>query len=99
MNAVRIDEWVLSMIHKQEKLDEYHYPVQYKFNSESAVTNAAKSAGFERADFAYIEVQGPIKYFPGPTKLLFHTLAWKRTVLRNPKLLLTMFGRLTKPTD
>ena len=96
-NLVRLDEVVLSMIHKKEKLDDYHYPVQYRFNSESDVTQAAESVGFQKPEFAYIEVEGPIKYFPGPTKVVFHALAWKRTIVKSPQSLLTMIGRITKP--
>lgn len=92
-----IDERVLSLIRKQEDLDEYHYPVQYKFNSESMVAEAAQRSGFESPDFLYIETEGPSKYFPGPTKPLYHALAWKRAKIKRPDILLTMIGRLTKP--
>lgn len=95
---IRLDEVVLSMIHKQEKLDDYHYPVQYKFNSEADISSVAEATGFQTPEFAYVEVQGPIKYFPGPTKIVFHALAWKRTKIRRPQVLLTMLGRLTKPS-
>ena len=96
LKKMNVDEWVLAMIRKQD-LDEYHYPVQYRFNSESQVNDIAKRTGFQSAEFAYIEVEGPVKYFPGPTKLLFHALAWKRAVIQQPNCLLTMFGKLTKP--
>ena len=97
LKRLKADELILSMIRKEEDLDEYHYPVQYKFNSESQVSNIAELSGFGAPEFAYVEVEGPINYFPGPTKLLFHALAYKRKVLKQPKSLLTMFGKLTKP--
>lgn len=92
-----IDERVLSLIRKQDDLDEYHYPVQYKFNSESMVADAAKRSGFAAPEFLCLETEGPSKYFPGPTKPLYHALAWKRSKLKRPEVLLTMMGRLTKP--
>ena len=94
---LRVDEKVLSLIRKQDDLDEYHYPVQYKFNSETMVADAAKKAGFAAPDFLYFEAEGPYKYFPGPTKPLYHALAWKRTKFKRPEVLMTMIGRLTKP--
>ena len=94
---LRVDEKVLSLIRKQDDLDDYHYPVQYKFNSEAMVADVAEKACFSAPDFLYIESEGPIKYFPGPTKALYHALAWKRTKVKKPDVLLTMIGRLTKP--
>lgn len=99
LKQLRIDETVLSMIRKQDDLDEYHYPVQYKFNSQHAVADVATKVGFEKPEFVYVEVDGPRNYFPGPTKPLFHALAWKRTKIRRPEVLLTMLGRITKPKD
>jgi SAM-dependent methyltransferase len=92
-----VDERVLSLIRKQDDLDEYHYPVQYKFNSEPMVAQAAKQSGFAEPDFLYLETEGPVKYFPGPTKPLYHALAWKRKKMKRADILLTMIGRLTKP--
>lgn len=97
LKQLKLDEWVLNRIRPQDDLEEYHYPVQYKFNSESQVRSIAKSTGFQEPEFAYIEVEGPINYFPGPTKLFFHALALKRSLIKQPKSLLTMTGKMTKP--
>ena len=97
LKQLRIDETVLGMIRKQDDLDEYHYPVQYKFNSQHAVGEVCQKVGFNKPEFIYVEVDGPRNYFPGPTKLMFHALAWKRTKIRQPEVLLTMIGRVTKP--
>lgn len=99
LKQLKIDEAVLSMIRKEDDLEEYHYPVQYKFNSEPQIAKIASAVGFEAPQFAYVEVEGPINYFPGPTKALFHLLAWKRTKLRTPDRLLTMMGKITKPLN
>lgn len=97
LKQLRIDEAVLSVIRKQEQLDEYHYPVQYKFNSESQISKIAEKVGFQAPLFAYVEVEGPINYFPGPTKPLFHLLAWKRATFPVADRLLTMIVKMTKP--
>ena len=97
LKNLKIDEAVLSVIRKQDDLDEYHYPVQYKFNSESQIAKIADAVGFEAPQFAYVEVEGPINYFPGPTKPLFHLLAWKRSKFQVADRLLTMMGKITKP--
>ncbi len=99
LKQLKIDEAVLSVIRKQDDLDEYHYPVQYKFNSEPQIAKIADAVGFEAPQFAYVEVEGPINYFPGPTKPLFHLLAWKRSKFQVPDRLLTMMGKITKPLN
>jgi len=48
---LKIDEAVLSLIRKQEDLDDYHYPVQYKFNSEPMIDEVAKQVGFEAPEY------------------------------------------------
>ncbi len=99
LKQLKIDEMVLNMIRKQEQVEDYHYPVQYKFNDERTVAEVANQVGFDQPQFAYVEVEGPINYFPGPTKLLFHALAWKRTKIQRPDALLTMMGRIQKPAS
>lgn len=97
LKQLKVDEAVLGFLRKQEQLDEYHYPVQYKFNSETQIAKVAQSVGFSPPQFAYVEVEGPIQYFPGPTKSIFHLLAWKRSKFKIANRLLTMIGKLTKP--
>ena len=47
--------------------------------------------------FAYVEEQGPIRYFPKPTRFVYHALRFKRKVWRDPRALVTMIGRVQRP--
>lgn len=93
---IRVDELLLRLTQSQEELESYHYPVQYRFNSERRIDACARRLGFDAPQYVYLEAKGPIGYFPGPTKVIFHVLAAKRRRIRNPKALLAMVCRMTK---
>lgn len=90
------DERLLRLSVKKQDIESYHYPVQYRFNSEPVIDACAARLGFEQPEYAYLEAKGPIGYFPGPTKVIFHALAAKRRRVRNSKALLAMVCRMTK---
>lgn len=99
LHRLRADETVLRLIRKKEKLQRYHYPVHYRFNSERQIAACAERAGFLPPEFCYLEAQGPKNYFPRPLRFIFYALAAKRRFIRNPRNLVAMVGRLTKPVS
>lgn len=97
LHKLRLDELVLRLI-QGKKIKEYHYPVQYRFNDEARITACAESLGFLPPDFAYTEAEGPLGYFPAPFRPIYHFLAWKRTVIKQPRSLISLVCRITKPS-
>jgi SAM-dependent methyltransferase len=96
LHTLRLDEFVLRLI-QGKKVQEYHYPVQYRFNDEARITACAEGLGFLPPDFAYTEAEGPLGYFPAPFRPIYHFLAWKRTVIKQPRSLISLVCRITKP--
>lgn len=92
------DERLLRLSVKEEELA-YHYPVEYRFNNEKVIDACADRLGFEPPEYVYLEAKGPIGYFPGPTKVMFHALAAKRRRIRNSKALIAMVCRITKSSE
>ena len=82
LRRLRADEIVLRLIRKKEKIERYHYPVQYRFNRERQIAACAERAGFLPPEFCYLEAQGPKNYFPRPLRFIFHALAAKRRFIR-----------------
>lgn len=91
-----IDEFILRLVHGSQKVEEYHYPVQFKFNTPRLIDDYAERKGFQTPEYAYIEGGGPRGYFPGPLRLVYHLLVAKRKLIKNPRRLATMICRLTK---
>jgi 2-polyprenyl-3-methyl-5-hydroxy-6-metoxy-1,4-benzoquinol methylase len=98
LHTMRLDEHVLRAVSPEAK-DEYHYPVRYRFNSEKQINACAARAGFQSPHYLYLEEVGPRSCFPGPTRLIFHALAMKRRIIRNPKSLVTLVCRVIKPAS
>ncbi len=96
MKLVRMDEMVLRMVRGGDKVDEYHYPVQYKLNHSKSIDKVAFECGFEQPEHVFLEVEGPIGYFPGPLRPIYHLLNYKRKVMQNPRSLLTLVTRMRK---
>ena len=95
LRATGLDEFVLRRVRKGE-VEEYHYPVQYKFNHPTTIARLAKECGFEEPRFAFVEIDGPRPYFPGPLRPFLHLMNWKRTKVRNPGVLLELYAVLRK---
>ncbi len=98
LHKVHLDEFVLRLI-KGHKKDEYHYPVEYRFNGERRIDACAQRQGFQSPEYAYVESEGPIGYQPGPLRPLFHVFTIKRQLFKSPKALITLLCRMTKPAD
>ena len=97
MRKVRMDELGVRMVRGTEQVATYHYPVEYRCNRVSVVDRLARKAGFATPAYVFVEEDGPIDYFPGPLKPIYHALQWKRTWRQRPDTLLMMVARLEKP--
>ena len=93
---LRIDELSLRLVRPSEKVDQYHYPVQFRCNTDRQIAGLARQLGFREPEFAYIEGEGARGYFPGPLRLIYSLLLIKRRLIKNPRRLVTMICRLTK---
>ncbi len=96
LHKLRLDELVLRLI-QGRKVEEYHYPVQYLFNDEPSIAACAKRLGFLPPEFAYIEAEGPRAYFPILFRPIYHVLAFKRTIIKQPRSLISLLCRIAKP--
>ena len=96
LHALHLDEAVLRMI-KRVSVEDYHYPVQYRFNDERRIDACAQELGFEKPEYAYVESDGPKGYLPGPLRLVYHALSLKRKIIRHPGSLAGLMCRITKP--
>lgn len=93
---LRLDELILRLVRQPQAIDEYHYPVQFRFNTPQQIARYARPLGFLEAEFAYIEGSGSRGYFPGPFRLFYMLLILKRKLIRKRRSLVTMICRLTK---
>ena len=96
MHKLKIDEWVLRLVQGKTAVEDYHYPVQYKFNTARQIDRVCDRVGGLETDLVYMEAEGPRSYMKGPLILLFHLLAWKRRVIKSKRALLTIVGRTTR---
>lgn len=97
LKAMKLDELTLRVLRRQSDLDEYHYPVVYRFNTPSQIDRAAEQSGMSRPGYVYLESDGPRPYMRGPLVPIYHMLMYKRSVWKNPRVLLTLTGRIAKP--
>jgi SAM-dependent methyltransferase len=97
LHAIGLDEVVLRAAVGKKRVDEYHYPVQYRFNDERQINRAAKTLECLAPEFIYLEESGPIGYFPKPARFIYHALRWKRRLIQRRSALITMLCRIRKP--
>lgn len=97
LERVNFADGVLRVLKGKKAVEGYHYPVRYVCNSPAQIDGLAAEIGFAAPEYAFVEPDGPRGYLPGPLKVIFHALAWKRKVIRKPEVLLTLICRLTKP--
>ncbi len=93
LHTLKLDEGVLRII-RRGTVDDYHYPVAYRMNTERAVTDAAKASGFAEPKYAYLEGLGTKGYMKGPLVLAYHALSLKRKLIKDPTCLATMTMRM-----
>ncbi|MFT5422775.1 MAG: 2-polyprenyl-3-methyl-5-hydroxy-6-metoxy-1,4-benzoquinol methylase [Phycisphaerales bacterium] len=96
MKKIKLDEVVLRLVQGKSLVDDYHYPVQYKFNKLKQIRRVCDEAGDLGIDLVYMESEGPRSYMKGPLILLFHLLQLKRRMIRSRRALLSIVGRITK---
>ena len=94
-NAFRLDEWYLRLAKGRKAVDEYHYPVIYKFNDVNSISKIARKYGFT-SEFAYYERGGAPAYFPRGMKFVVKLLNWRRRLSTNPEILLNLVVRMKK---
>lgn len=93
---LHIDDFVLRLVKGAQQMEEYHYPVQFKFNTPAQVDRYSQEIGFRHPEYAFIEGNGVRGYFPGPLRLAYYFLLTKRRLIKKPNRLATMICRLTK---
>ena len=95
LHTLKLDEIVLRLL-RGKTVDEYHYPVQYKFNRPDQIHPIVERLGFDTPEYVYAEITGPTGYFPGPLKAALWLLMKKRQLIRKPELLLEMYTKIRK---
>lgn len=94
--VLKLDELALRTIKRSEAIDEYHYPVQFRFNSPRVIDSFAQQMGFEKPEYAFIEGKGAASYFPGPLRPIYALVKFKRNLIKNPRRLSTLICRMRK---
>lgn len=89
-----VDERLLRLVRKTADVDRYHHPVRYAFNTPAVIDRYARDAGFAPPEYVFLEQDGPADYMRGPLRPALRLLQWKRSLLRRPESLLTMFVRM-----
>lgn len=96
-HAFRLDERILRRF-THKSVENYHYPVEYRFNRPRQIDSCAIALGFQRPQYAFTETgSGLDGYFAGPLKLVLHALRFKRRWIHNPRVLLNLVCRIRKP--
>jgi SAM-dependent methyltransferase len=96
LHRIRVDETVLRLVKGRQSVEEYHYPVRFRFNTRRQIEPFADRHGFLKPEFAYIEGRGAGLYFPRPLRPIYRLVTLKRRLLPAPQRLATLIGRLTK---
>jgi len=96
LHKLKIDELALRLVRGAQEIEEYHYPVQFLFNSPRQIARYASEYGFEPPRCAFIEGAGAYSYFRGPLKVLKWPLMTKRKLLQRGDRLATLIGRMQK---
>lgn len=90
---IRVDEWLLRQLRPAE-IDDYHYPVAYRFNNPRAIERMGQANGFPCSEFVFQETNSPQPYFPGPLRPVMHVLDGVRA--KKPESLLNLIGRMVR---
>lgn len=96
LHQLHLDELVLRLVRAKQEIEEYHYPVQFLFNSPRQIASHAKKHGFDPPGCAFIEGNGSYSYFRGPLKVLKYPLMSKRKLVRRRDRLSTLICRIQK---
>lgn len=97
LKTLRVEEFLLRVLRGKSEVEDYHYPVAYKCNTPKQIDPVATRLGLEQPRYVFLEGEGPRPYMRGPLILLFHLFVLKRKLWKNPRVLLTLVGRIRKP--
>jgi SAM-dependent methyltransferase len=95
-HALRIDEMLLAALRGRDR-HAYHFPVTYRCNDAATISRLAADIGFDPPLLCYTEEPAVRAYFPGPLRPIYWVLQAKRRIIRNPRCLISIIGRMTKP--
>lgn len=93
LQRVGLDEAVLRRV-RGGKVEDYHYPVFYRFNRPDDVRRLAAGAGFGDVTLGFFEGREAHHYFPGPLRPVYGLLSGIQRLRREPEVLLNLAGRL-----
>jgi SAM-dependent methyltransferase len=97
LKKLKIDELILKIVRPKAEVENYHYPVVYKFNSKKDITKVINKTRLEKPRFVFAEHKGALCYFPGFTRVIWHLLTYKRKLIRQPEYLLELICMIKKP--
>jgi SAM-dependent methyltransferase len=97
LNRLKLDELVLRIVKRKAAIEEYHYPLASKCNTQRQLSRIADRVGFAEPEILYFQFAGTDGYFPGPLRLFYKLLIAKRRLFNNPASLDSMICRITKP--
>ncbi len=96
LHKLKLDELVLRMI-RGKLTEQYHYPIENKCQTPRVINRLAARTGFTPPEYAFMERYGMYNYFKGPLRPLLWVMDARRRIGRNPRCLLNLTCRLTKP--
>lgn len=96
MNRTGLEDFVLRLVKGKQAVEGYHYPVQYRMNTQKQLRELGDRYGFDEMTSAFVESVGPAGYLPGPLRPLLWAMNAKRRVVRSPGSLLTLICRMRK---
>lgn len=96
LKQLGLEDLVLRVLRGADKVESYHYPVQYRLNTRRLIDRYAARHGFEPPEYVFVENEGPISYMRGPLRPLWALLHLKRRAFRNPDALSELHCRMRK---
>lgn len=96
MNRLGIEDAVLKLIRGRQTVEGYHYPVQYRMNTQRQIRKLASRHGFDQLTSAFVEERGPRGYLRGPLKPVLWAMNAKRRLIRDKGALLTLICRMRR---
>lgn len=96
MNRLGVEDLVLRLVRGKQEVSGYHYPVQYRMNKASEIAALAQKHGFKPPVNAFVEIEGPRPYFPGPLRPIYNHLQSRRRKGNDPGILLTLISKMER---
>jgi len=91
------DEFRRRKVKNKDAVDEYHYPIRYRMNSQKQLNSLGTKTGLI-STVGFTESAAACRnYFPLALSPLFKLLKLKRNLIRNPKCLIHLIGMFEKP--